>query len=211
MIGGVYAPQINAAKLLSLRRKECSMNYNGHDKWTAGAGTTVTAGIGTALGAASLLSNGNGFAGLFGGGNNKMQEVMSENAMLKAEKSTDEKLLARDKEYVANLKEFYGRFEIVAADAANTKAELQCLQKQLTDYAIHQKEIDELQRTLLRKDIEGVNKDLTCLAGKVDAGFCGINNRFAGIDAQIASFTQTVIPSSAICDTGCNRCCGSQQ
>lgn len=186
------------------------MNYNGHEKWTAGAGTTITAGIAAAVAGANLLSNGNGLGGLFGGGNNKTQEVMSENAMLKAEKSTDEKLLARDKEYVSNLKEFYGRFEVVAADAANTKAELQCLQKQLTDYAIHQDKIDELQRALIRKDIEGCNKDIACLAGKVDAGFCGINNRFAGIDARIASFTQTVIPTSAICDTECNNGCPQQ-
>ena len=182
------------------------MIYNGHEQWTAGAGTTITAGIAAAVAGANLISGGNGLGGLFGGGNNtKMQEVLSENAMLKAERSTDEKLLARDKEYVSNLKEFYGRFEAVAADAANTKAEVNCLQKQLTDYAIHQKEIDELQRALIRKDIEGCNKDLACLAGKVDAGFCGINNRFAGIDAKIASFTQTVIPTSAICDT---ECCG---
>lgn len=184
------------------------MNYNGYHRWTAGAGTTTTAGIAAGVAGLSLLNNGNGLGGLFGG-NNKTQEVMSENAMLKAEKSTDEKLLARDKEYVANLKDFYGRFEVVAADAANTKAELKCLQEKLTDYAIHQKEIDELQRTLLRKDIEGVNKDLNCLAGKVDAGFCGINNRFAGIDARIAGFTETVIPASAICNTSsCNRGCG---
>jgi SMC interacting uncharacterized protein involved in chromosome segregation len=186
------------------------MNYNGNHKWTAGAGTTITAGIGTALGAASLLNNG-GLGGLLGGGNNKMQEVMSENAMLKAEKSTDEKLLARDNQYKNDLERFYGRFEVVAGELSTLKADHQCLQKQLTDYAIHQREIDELQRALLRKDIEGVNKDLNCLAGKVDAGFCGINNRFAGIDATIASFTQTVIPTSAICDTGNNRCCGNQQ
>jgi hypothetical protein len=189
------------------------MNYTGHDKWTAGYGTTVTAGIAAGVAGLNAINNG-GLGGLFGGGNNaKMQEVMSENAMLKAEKSTDEKLLARDKEYVSNLKDFYGRFEVVAADAANTKAELQCLQKQLTDYAIHQKEIDELQRALIRKDIEGVNKDVACLAGKVDAGFCGINNRFAGVDAQIAGFTKTVIPTSAICNTSspCNGCCGQQQ
>ena len=186
------------------------MNYNGHENWTAGAGTTITAGIAAAVAGANLLSNGNGLGGLFGGGNNKTQEVMSENAMLKAEKSTDEKLLARDKEYVSNLKEFYGRFEAVAADSANTKAELKCLQKQLTDYAIHQDKIDELQRALIRKDIEGCNKDIACLAGKVDAGFCGINNRFASIDARFTSFTQTVIPTSAICDTGCNNSCPQQ-
>jgi hypothetical protein len=181
------------------------MNYNGNHKWTAGAGTTVTAGIGTALGAASLLNNGNGLGGLFGGGNNKMQEVMSENAMLKAEKSTDEKLLARDKEYVANLKEFYGRFEIVAANAADTKAKLDCLEQKLTTYELSQREIQALRQELTDKEIAGVAKDLNCLAGKVDAGFCGINNRFAGIDATIASFTQTVIPERVICDTGCSR------
>ena len=186
------------------------MNYNGHEKWTAGYGTTVTAGIAAGLAGLNTLTNGNGLGGLFGGGNNKTQEVMSENAMLKAEKSTDEKLLARDKEYVANLKEFYGRFEVVAADAANTKAEVKCLQEKLTDYAIHQSKIDELQRALIRKDIEGCNKDIACLAGKVDAGFCGINNRFAGLDARIASFTQTVIPASAICDTGCGNGCPQQ-
>jgi hypothetical protein len=186
------------------------MNYNGHNSWTAGYGTTVTAGIAAGVAGLNAINNG-GLGGLFGGNNNKMQEVMSENAMLKAEKSTDEKLLARDKEYVANLKEFYGRFEVVAADSANTKAELTCLQKQLTDYAIHQKEIDELQRSLIRKDIEGVNKDLNCLAGKVESMGVAINNRFAGIDTLIANFTQTVIPSSAICDTNCSRCCGMQQ
>ena len=182
------------------------MNYYGDHKWTAGAGTTVTAGIAAGVAGLNAINNGNGLGGLFGGGNNaKLQETLSENAMLKAEQSTDEKLLARDKEYVAGLKEFYGRFEAVAADAANTKAELKCLQEKLTDYAIHQNQIDELQRTLLRKDIEGGNKDLACLASKVDAGFCGINNRFAGIDATIASFTQRVIPERVICDTGCSR------
>lgn len=184
------------------------MNYNGH--WTAGAGTTITAGIGTALGAASLLGNGNGLAGLFGG-SNKMQEVLSENAMLKAEKSTDEKLLVRDKEYVANLKDFYGRFETVAADAAETKAELRCLKQELTTYETSQKEIQELRQKLTDKEIEGINKDLNCLAGKVEAGFCGINNRFAGIDARIASFTETVIPERVICNTSSCNCCGNQQ
>jgi hypothetical protein len=186
------------------------MNYNGNHKWTAGAGTTVTAGIGTALGAASLLNNG-GLGGLLGGGNNKMQEVLSENAMLKAEKSTDEKLLARDKEYVANLKEFYGRFEVVAANAADTKAKLDCLEQKLTTYELSQREIQSLRQELTDKEIAGVAKDLNCLAGKVETMGIAINNRFAGIDAQIASFTQTVIPASAICDTSCNRCCGNQQ
>lgn len=185
------------------------MNYNGNHKWLAGAGTTVTAGIGTALGTVSLLNNGNGLGGLFGGGGNKMQEVMSENAMLKAEKSTDEKLLARDKEYVSNLKDFYGRFEVVAADAAETKAELRCLKQELTTYEKSQLEIQALQQKLTAKEIEGVAKDLNCLAGKVEAGFIGINNRFAGLDAAIAGFTQTVIPASAICDTGCNNSCGN--
>ena len=92
------------------------MNYNGNHRWTAGYGTTVTAGVAAGVAGLNAINNG-GLGGLFGGGNNKMQEVMSENAMLKAEKSTDEKLLARDKDYVANLKEFYGRFEVVAADA----------------------------------------------------------------------------------------------
>lgn len=187
------------------------MNYYGNHKWTAGYGTTVTAGVAAGVAGLNALSNGNGLGGLFGG-NSKMQEVMSENAMLKAEKSTDEKLLARDNNYKADLERFYGRFEIVAGELASLKADHQCMQRQLTDYAIHQKEIDELQRALIRKDIEGVNKDLVCLAGKVEAGFCGINNRFAGVDAQIAGFTKTVIPTSAICNTsGCNSYCGNVQ
>lgn len=184
------------------------MNYNGNNRWSAGYGTTITAGVAAAVAGLNAINGNNGLGGLFGGGNNaRTQEVMSENAMLKAEKSTDEKLLARDNQYKNDLERFYGRFEVVAGELSTLKADHQCLQKQLTDYAIHQREIDELQRALLRKDIEGVNKDLNCLASKVEVGFCGINNRFAGVDAQIASFTQTVIPSSAICDTGCNRSC----
>jgi hypothetical protein len=180
------------------------MYYNGNHRWTAGTGTTVTAGIAAGVAGLSLLNNGNGLGGLLGG-NNRTQEVMSENAMLKAEKSTDEKLLARDNQYKNDLERFYGRFEVVAGELSTLKADHQCLQKQLTDYAIHQEEIDELQRALLRKDIEGVNKDLNCLAGKVETMGITFANRLNGIDATIASFTQTVIPERVICDTGCSR------
>jgi SMC interacting uncharacterized protein involved in chromosome segregation len=185
------------------------MNYNGNHRWTAGAGTTVTAGIAAGAAGLSLLNNG-GLGGIFGGGcNNSLQKensaLLAEVGQLKAEKSTDEKLLARDNQYKNDLERFYGRFENAAGELATLKADHQCMQKQLTDYAIHQEKIDELQRALLRKDIEGVNKDLNCLAGKVEAGFRGINNRFAGIDATIASFTQTAISERVICDTGRSR------
>jgi hypothetical protein len=190
------------------------MEWNGRcydrDRWRAGGGTTALGVIGTAAGGAALLGQTMTGNGLFGGGcnNAKMQEVMSENAMLKAEKSTDEKLLARDDQYKNDLERFYGRFEVVAGELSTLKADHQCLQKQLTDYAIHQKEIDELQRALLRKDIEGVNKDLNCLAGKVETMGITFANRLNGIDALIGSFTATVVKESAICDTGCNCACG---
>ena len=190
------------------------MEWNGRmcydrERWRAGGGTTALGVIGTAAGGAALLGQTMTGNGLFGGGNNaKMQEVMSENAMLKSEISTDEKLLARDNQYKGDLERFYGRFEVVAGELSALKADHQCLQKQLTDYAIHQKEIDELQRALLRKDIEGVNKDLNCLAGKVETMGITFANRLNGIDALIGSFTATVVKESAICDTGCNRACG---
>lgn len=173
------------------------MKYNGRcedNRWVAGAGTTITAGIGTAIAAANALGNGNGIGGLFGGGGNKVQELMAENAMLKSEKSTDEKLLARDNQYKADLERFYGRFEVVAGELATLKSEQNCLQKQLTDYAVHQKEIDELQRALIRRDID-------CLAGKVETMGTVIKGRIDSLDALIGSFTETVIPKSAICDT----------
>jgi hypothetical protein len=181
------------------------MNYYGDHKWTAGAGTTVTAGIAAGVAGLNLLNNG-GLGGIFGGGcNNSLQKensaLLAEVGQLKAEKYTDAQ--------VANL---YNTVRALEKDSAETKSGLICLQKELTTYETSQREIQELYRQLAAKDVAGVAKDLNCLAGKVDSGFCGINNRFASIDARINSFTETVIPASAICDTsGCNRCCGAQQ
>jgi hypothetical protein len=190
------------------------MEWNGRcydrDRWRAGGGTTALGVIGTAAGGAALLGQTMTGNGLFGRCNQNCDadKLRAENAELRAELKMDDKLLERDNRYKDDLERFYGRFEIVAGRLATLESEHQCLQKQLTDYAIHQKEIDELERKLLRKDIEGVNKDLGCLAGKVETMGITFANRLNGIDALIGSFTSTVVKESAICDTGCNRACG---
>jgi hypothetical protein len=184
-------------------------------KWVAGAGTTALGIIGTALGGLNAV-NGGGLLNGLGNGNgngkgcNETDKLRSEIAQLNAERYTDAAVIAANKETVNNLKDFYGRFEVAAGKLSRLEVDYQCLQKQLTDYAIHQKEIDDLQRALLRKDIEGVGKDLNCLAGKVEAMGTTFANRLNGIDALIGSFTATVVKESAICDTGCGckRACG---
>lgn len=172
------------------------MNYH-DDRFVAGGGTLSLATIGTVLGGASLLGNGNGLGGLLGGGNNaKLQEALSENAMLKAEKYSD-----------ANDAKVYDAIRVIERKQGELETSVVCLQKELTAYAAGQKEVQELRQQLTDCKINGVSKDLNCLAGKVETGFIGINNRFAGIDAAIAGFTQTVIPQSAICDTSnCGGC-----
>lgn len=173
------------------------MNYYGDHKWTAGAGTTVTAGIAAGIAGLNAITNGNGLGGLFGGGNNaKLQEALSENAMLKAEKYSD-----------TNDAKLYEAVRGLERKQAKTETDVICLQKELTAYAAGQKEVQELRQQLTDCKINGVSKDLGCLAGKVETGFIGINSRFAGVDAAIAGFTKTVIPASAICDTSnCGSC-----
>lgn len=179
------------------------MNFNGNnDRYVAGAGTTALGTIGTVLGGAALLNNGNGgLGGLLGGGNNsKLQEVMSENAMLKSQKYSDE-----------HDAEIYGVIRNLETRQATTEAEVKCLKQELTTYELSQKEILDLKGQLTDCKINGVAKDLNCLAGKVETGFIGINNRFGGIDLAIAGFTKTVIRQSAICDTdGCGGGCPQQ-
>lgn len=186
-------------------------------KWVAGAGTTALGIIGTALGGLNAVSNGGLLGGLAGNGNcgkgcNETDKLRAEVAELKSERYTDAAVIAANKETVSNLKDFYGRFEIVAANAANTSARLDCLEQKLTTYEITQREIAGLKEQLVDAKIGKVDSRIDCLADKVATGFASANNRFAAIDAQIAGFTQTVIPESAICDTGCgcNRTCNGQ-
>jgi hypothetical protein len=184
-------------------------------KWVAGAGTTALGIIGTALGGLNAV-NGGGLLNGLGNGNgngkgcNETDKLRSEVAQLKAERYTDAAVIAANKETVDNLKDFYGRFEIVAANAANTSARLDCLEQKLTTYEITQREIAGLKEQLVDAKIGKVDGRIDCLADKVATGFASANNRFAAIDAEIAGFTQTVIPTTAICDTGCgcNRACG---
>ena len=186
-------------------------------KWVAGGGTTALGIIGTTLGGLNTLTNGGLLGGLTGNGNcgkgcNETDKLRAEVAELKSERYTDAAVIAANKETVNNLKDFYGRFEIVAANAANTSARLDCLEQKLTTYEITQREIAGLKEQLVDAKIGTVNGRIDCLADKVATGFASANNRFAAIDAQIAGFTQTVIPESAICDTscGCNRVCNGQ-
>jgi hypothetical protein len=184
-------------------------------KWVAGAGTTALGIIGTALGGLNAV-NGGGLLNGLGNGNgngkgcNETDKLRSEIAQLNAERYTDAAVIAANKETVNNLKDFYGRFEIVAANAANTSARLDCLEQKLTTYEITQREIAGLKEQLVDAKIGKVDGRIDCLADKVATGFASANNRFAAIDAEIAGFTQTVIPTTAICDTGCgcNRACG---
>ena len=176
------------------------MNYNGHENWTAGAGTTITAGIAAAVAGANLLSNGNGLGGLFGGGNNaKMQEVLSENAMLKSQKYSDQ-----------HDAEIYGVIRNLETRQATSEAEIKCLKQELTTYEVSQKEILDLKQQLTDCKIGAVNSRIDCLAGKVETGFFGINNRFDGIDLAMRGFTKTVIRQSAICDTESSGSCPQQ-
>lgn len=162
-----------------------------HNKWVAGGGTTALGIIGTAAGGLSLANQMFGGKGLFGGGCDS--DARFALAKEQSERFTLEQvILAYEKNYA--------QFDAVKTDAATTKAKLDCLEQKLTTYEITQREIAELKEKLVKQQID-------CLADKVATGFSAANNKFAAIDAQIAGFTKTVIPTSAICDTGNNGCC----
>lgn len=178
------------------------MNFNGSEKYVAGAGTTALGTIGTVTGGAALLSvlNNGGLGGLLGGGNAKVQEVMSENAMLKAEKYSD----AQDAK-------LYDAVRALEQKAAATDTAVICLQKELTAYETSQKEIRDLEKKLIDCQINGVAKDLNCLAGTVDNMAKSFTGKINSINATIGGFTKTVIRSTAICDDDCDTCTNGVQ
>lgn len=172
------------------------MNYH-DDRFVAGGGTLSLATIGTVLGGASLLGNGNGIGGLFGGGN-----LQKENAALQAKVGS----LEAEKYSDANDAKLYEAIRTLERRQAETETSVVCLQKELTAYAAGQKEVQELRQQLTDCKINGVAKDLNCLAGTVETMAGTFNGKIASINAKINGFTQTVIPKSAICDT--SECCG---
>lgn len=138
-------------------------------------------------------------------------KLLSEIAELKGERYTDNKIQAEIEKnnatHVADLKEFYAQFISVRDDAATTKAELKCLNEKLTTYEITQREKAVLEKENADLKLGLVRKDFDCLADKVATGFAATNNRFAGVDAVIASITKTVVPGSVICGKTCGDCC----
>jgi hypothetical protein len=66
-----------------------------------------------------------------------------------------------------------------------------------------------LQKQLTDCKIDGVAKDLNCLAGTVENMAGTFNGKINAINAKIGGFTKTVIPQSAICDL--DDCSGCQQ
>lgn len=176
------------------------MNYNGSEKYVAGAGTTAAAWIGTGLGVLNAANGGNGLGGILGGGGNRMQEVLSENAMLKAEKYSD----AQDAK-------LYDAVRNLETRQAATEAEVKCLKQELTTYELSQKEILDLKGQLTDCKINGVAKDLNCLAGTVENMAGTFNGKINSINAKIGGFTKTVIRSTAICDDDCDTCTAGVQ
>ena len=146
------------------------------------AGTGLGFGIaGTALG---LLNNGgNGIAGVFGGGN-QTQTLWAENAQLKAEKDTSNKLEA----YNSNLMEkWYKPLAQEVADAkvreARMEEQIKCIEK-----------THGLELLVMRKDVELVKQELACC--------CTQNaNAVNNVAAILGKVTNTIIPISAICPT----------
>jgi hypothetical protein len=186
-------------------KRKSAMNFNGNEnceKWVAGGGTTALGTIGTVLGGAALLGNGNGLGGLLGGGNNELQKenaaLQSKVAALEAEKYSD-----------ANDAKIYDAVRKLEEEQATTSAELKCLKQELTTYEVSQREIQGLQKQLTDCKIDGVAKDLNCLAGTVDNAVCSFNGKINAINAKIGGFTKTVIPQSAICDL--DDCSGCQK
>lgn len=174
------------------------MNYNG-ERFVAGGGTLSLATIGTVAGGAALVNNLLNGNGLFGGGNNsKYQEVLAENATLKSEKYSD-----------TNDAKIYDAIRILERNQAATNTEVICLQKELAAYVSGQKDVQELRQKLTDCEINGVKKDLNCLAGTVENMAVTFNGKIASINAIIGGFTQTVIKESAICDT--SACGGGTQ
>lgn len=133
------------------------------------AGTGLGLGIaGTAL--ALLNNDGNGiFGNLLGGGNNRMEELRSENTLLRANKYTDDTI--RD----------------VASEVCNLK----------TENAVQAEQIKAMQREaeLREQIVEGkIDKVALVAANGIDKVACGLNC----LEKTVAGITKTYVPAGSV-------------
>jgi hypothetical protein len=176
--------------------------YGNHNRYVAGGGTTALGIIGTVAGGASLLNNGNGLGGLFGG--NTLQK---ENAALQSEVAT----LRAEKYSDTNDAKLFDVIRNLEKEQATTAADVRCLKQELTTYEISQREILDLREKLVKAEIGKVDGKVDCLAGTVETAVCSFNGKINAINAKIGGFTKTVIQQSAICDVDGDGCCGGGQ
>jgi hypothetical protein len=159
-----------------------------HKEYTSSAQGNLNTVLG-AIGTFGTLNGGGcgtgGLGGLFGGGcNNKMQELYAENAQLKADRDSSNKLEA----YNANLMEKW--LKPLADEVADSRVREARMEEQIKCI----EKTHGLELALMRKDVELVKQDLTCC--------CTQNaNAIAQVAAILGKVTNTIIPISAICPT----------
>ncbi len=163
------------------------------------AGSGLGLGIaGTALGVLNSSNSGNGLlGGLFGGGNNNVvSQLQSENAMLKAQKYSDENAkqvynasLSDNRRIIDNyVKPLSDEAANNRVELATVKAEIKCLnEKQELREQILTGKINEVALTAKGR-FDCLDQTIACLAGDVR------NNARA-----IADITDTVVPISKVC------------
>jgi hypothetical protein len=163
-------------------------NYDYASNTKANTGVALGA---SALGVATLNATAPGgildrfFGGCRGGGDSAaVQALVAENAELKAEKTASDKLEA----YNANLMEKW--FKPLADEVADSRVREARMEEQIKCI----EKTHALELALVRKDVELVNKDLTCC--------CTANaNAIANVAAILSKVTNTIIPITAIYPT----------
>lgn len=162
------------------------------------AGSGLGLGIaGTALG---LLNNGNGLAGIFGGGNvNKVSELLAENSMLKSENYADKVAKEVYSQSVVdnnNLRtEMYAFIKPLADESAANKVTIATIQatqqaeveKNLLREQLVKSEIEK-QGLLAAQGIQGLQAQINCT-----------NSHVGCLQHTVDSITKLVVPKDVVC------------
>lgn len=175
------------------------------------AGTALGFGIGGTV--LSLLGNNGGALGnLFGGNasNQAFSQLQAENAMLKAERFTDEKIKEAYMQSISDNNklrdEVYALFKPLAEEAANNRVNIATLAAEQKCCCEKQALQAEITAGKIRESTLALNGKIDTMSAVNNGAFASLNQTIdcvaksvASLAATVGGITKTIVPDEAVC------------
>jgi hypothetical protein len=137
----------------------------------------------------------------------KIAEQAAKISMLEAEKYTDNKVEAVEKEIMAGQKDQFNYSLGLERRIGELEGAQKCAELRFADYKQAEAEKSVLKDKIVDGEIARVADSVGCLAGQLSQ----TNQALNATNARISEITKLVVPKSAVCETrnGGNNCCGN--